>query len=345
MRVDTGNGKTQPKRVPLEAETLDQARAELEAKRTENRRGQLHAPGRRPTFEALVTAYLESAEFAGKSRRTQNRERGSLGRWVAEIGGVRCDWIKPGHLTAYRDRRRAQGVKPQTINLDVIALSNALRYAVDRGWLTAAADIPRVKRLKPQPGAKRPLLAPEDIGRLLAACRAGVTQNAVLLRYFLSFLALCGARENEALAVRWADVDFESRLVTTGADGKAKTRHRSVNFSGELEALLTEMHASRQPDSEFLFPSPQRGEQDTPARSLRESFDRVRRAAGMSRVGFHDFRHFFASTCVMGGIDFMTIAYWLGHNDGGVLVGKVYGHLADDHKSRMAAGLRLLKGR
>ena len=44
----------------------------------------------------------------------------------------------------------------------------------------------------------------------------------------------------------------------------------------------------------------------------------------------------------MGRLDFMTIASWLGHSDGGVLVGKVYGHLADAHKARMAEGLPLL---
>ena len=69
----------------------------------------------------------------------------------------------------------------------------------------------------------------------------------------------------------------------------------------------------------------------------------MRSKAGMDYVGFHDFRHFFASTCVMAGIDFMTVASWLGHSDGGVLVGKVYGHLADEHKARMADNLFLLK--
>ena len=43
-------------------------------------------------------------------------------------------------------------------------------------------------------------------------------------------------------------------------------------------------------------------------------------------AGFHDLRHHFASICVMAGIDFMTVAAWLGHKDGGILVGKVYGH-------------------
>ena len=42
------------------------------------------------------------------------------------------------------------------------------------------------------------------------------------------------------------------------------------------------------------------------------------------------------------GVDFMTIAAWLGHSDGGVLVDKNYGHLADEHKRRMAESLSIL---
>jgi hypothetical protein len=43
----------------------------------------------------------------------------------------------------------------------------------------------------------------------------------------------------------------------------------------------------------------------------------------------------------MAGIDVTTIAEWLGHLDGGILVGKVYGHLADEHKKRQADKLTL----
>jgi hypothetical protein len=38
----------------------------------------------------------------------------------------------------------------------------------------------------------------------------------------------------------------------------------------------------------------------------------------------------------MAGLDFMTIAAWLGHKDGGILVGKVYGHLLDEHRQKAA---------
>jgi hypothetical protein len=39
----------------------------------------------------------------------------------------------------------------------------------------------------------------------------------------------------------------------------------------------------------------------------------------------------------MSGIDFMTIARWVGHKDGGILIGKVYGHLSNEHAQLQAA--------
>src|SRR5438046_8330605 len=41
----------------------------------------------------------------------------------------------------------------------------------------------------------------------------------------------------------------------------------------------------------------------------------------------------------MSGIDFMTIVRWGGHEDGGVLIGKVYGHLSNEHTQAQAARL------
>ena len=139
-------------------------------------------------------------------------------------------------------------------------------------------------------------------------------------------------------------MDFENRQVTIGADGTAKNaRHRSVNFSGELEALLTEMHSGRQPDSELFIPRARtRGTLDAPPVACANPLHwcAARRGcpasasttSGTSSLAKRD-----------ADIDFMTIASWLGHSDGGILVGKIYGHLADGHKARMANNLTLLK--
>ena len=66
----------------------------------------------------------------------------------------------------------------------------------------------------------------------------------------------------------------------------------------------------------------------------------VRVKAGLEWFAFHDLRHYFASMCVMNGLDYMTTAAWLGHKDGGMLVGKVYGHLLADHRHQAASRLQ-----
>ena len=49
----------------------------------------------------------------------------------------------------------------------------------------------------------------------------------------------------------------------------------------------------------------------------------------------HDFRHFFATTCIEAGVDIPTVSRWLGHKDGGALAMRVYGHLRKEHSFSM----------
>ncbi len=342
LRVDLGNGRTAPRRLPLNADTLDDAKAELERKRTERRDGKLPQTGHRPRLDEFAREYLASEVFLAKKTGTQGIERQAINRWIAHLGGVRVDKITPAHIHGFRESRLKLGRTARTANLDTIALRNVLKLARD---LEHIDRLPETRQLKEKPAAKRRPFTREHFGALLAAVTADTTKNAPLFRLYLRFLALTGAREKEALAVRWADVDFKREIVTIGSGGVAKNRQaRDVDFSPDLRALLHEMRANRPPDSSWLFPSPQRGTKDIPAQSLRESLLLVRQKANLPGAGFHSLRHFFASECVMAGLDYMTVATWLGHQDGGILVGKVYGHLNDTHKKAAAEKLGSLTG-
>ena len=59
----------------------------------------------------------------------------------------------------------------------------------------------------------------------------------------------------------------------------------------------------------------------------------VKRPLGAPGAHFrhHDFRHFFATTCIESGVDIPTVSRWLGHKDGGALAMRVYGHLRQEH--------------
>ena len=111
-----------------------------------------------------------------------------------------------------------------------------------------------------------------------------------------------------------------------------------MDFNPSLEAHLKDMLTRRDTGQEWLFPSSQRGREDQHALSYRETLLMAREASGLEHVGFHDCRHHFISMSVMAGIDYMTIAAWVGHKDGGILIGKVYGHLANEHRRRAGCG-------
>ena len=332
-------GEKSARKIPLGAKNLSDAKVEMGKRRTEAREGALPKGGVKPSLADFARDYLDyhANHHCGRKPSTVSRERTSLVQWVKTLGHVRIDKLTKPMIAAFVKDRIRGGVAPRTANIDVIVLRGVLKSALDDGLIAALPTL-GIRPLKAI-AKERPTLTPTDFETLLAAARTCGKNGAQLTDYIL-FLAFCGARCNEALQIKWADVDFPGRLLCIGADGSSKnSRARYVDFNPDLERRLTEMAGRRAPDTEWLFPSPQRGAQDIPAKTLRESFKLARKKAGMEWVGFHDLRHYFASHAVMAGIDFKTIAEWLGHQDGGVLLCKIYSHLLDGHKRDMAARL------
>jgi hypothetical protein len=124
-----------------------------------------------------------------------------------------------------------------------------------------------------------------------------------------------------------------------GSDGLTKNHEsRAVDFNPRLAEVLESMRARRAEGAEFLFsPTRKPGQHYT---TMRQTLEAAREEADMPDFGFHDCRHHFVSYCVMSGIDFLTIARWVGHKDGGILIGKVYGHLSHEHLKNAARRLR-----
>jgi integrase len=322
------------------------------------------ARGRKPLLSAAIAEYIshhrllaeqdearrradgETAAHAPlldapKKLSTVRKEELILARWLAHIGDLPLDRIERPHVTAYLQTILEDGRTRRTRNVHLSIFRNLLRFFSDKGLL--------VERSLPTAGVKllrhrtphRDFLTTEQVQRLiLQAEHAG--SNGAMLADLLKLLAYCGAREMEALRLRWRDVDFETQRLHIGRDGQTKNREpRTVDFSPDLAAHLRDMHTRKAPDSPWLFPSPKRADRDVHDhwQNPHKVWYQCRRLAGLPHVQLHDLRHHFASRCVMLGIDYMTTARWLGHLDGGILVGKTYGHLADEHKREMAARL------
>jgi integrase len=347
--VDLGNGKKGPRRFPLvdgdnqPVYALHAAKEALEIKRHERRQNKLPTTGRKPVFADYCETYFEKAKVQRKRPGTVENERQATARWRDFLGHVRIDRISTPAISAYIDKRlkggvfcgrKLEAVSERTVNIDLIVLRNVLKMAIDDGHLR---ELPRIKLLDERPSPKRQLITPAEFNNLIKAARRACKKNGEQVADYLQFLAFTGSREKEALRVKSQDVDFKNEWVTIGADRLTKNwEARRVEFNPQLRTLLRDMKRRSAPDYSWLFPSPRRGPRDEHAKSFRESLKMTRTAAGLEWVGFHDLRHYFCSVCVMAGINFMTIAEWLGHKDGGILVGKVYGHLLDEHRRKAA---------
>ncbi len=338
---DLTTGRKQVRRVPLEGvHSVAQAHTAMRTLLTKREENDLPVLKRTPKFSECVKQYLAYYQTVKDAKRpkTLQTERGHLNAWIEHLGDTRVDRITPAMINAFIAKRQGLGRNARTVNLGVTVLRNVLRRAIDDGWLQRLPT-ENLRPLKWIP-RKRQLFSAHEINALCKAAEE-VSKNGREFADYILLLSYSGARMAEALRLKWSDVNWQQKQLTIGSDGLSKNhRARVVDFNAELEKHLTEMQNRRAPDTEWLFPSPQRGNVDRPAKTFRETLLLARKEAKIVGFGFHDCRHFFVSYCVMSGIDFMTIAKWAGHQDGGVLIGKVYGHLSNEHAQMQAQRVR-----
>jgi hypothetical protein len=191
-------------------------------------------------------------------------------------------------------------------------------------------------------------------------------------RDYLRLLQHAGGREQETTMQCWSYVTW-SRIAKHDGDGGRKFKKgdhipgnlffpgenakagggepaedRRVGLHADLEAHLKAMYERRDPSTDWIFPA-RSGEGhtlrynkqlDRVKKELREKYCEAhpgteKQSFWFDLITFQWFRHYFISHCVMAGIDYKTIAYWVSHRDGGVLIGKLYGHLDTMHSEEM----------
>ncbi len=145
------------------------------------------------------------------------------------------------------------------------------------------------------------------------------------------FLAYGGFRISEAANITWGDVNREKGTIRVSGDPEHGTKSGLIRFVPIIEDMaalldrLQELQPDRKPTDRVMQ-----------VKECQKAMDRAAASAGMTRITHHDLRHLFATRCIESGVDIPTVSRWLGHQDGGALAMKVYGHLRDDHSKEMA---------
>lgn len=170
---------------------------------------------------------------------------------------------------------------------------------------------------------------PETIEAIIADVRSQNLRHSEQSANFIGFLAFSGMRVGEARMVCWKDVREDFIRVRGGEEGTKNRRERDVPIITRLSETLERMR---------LFP-PDSIRPDRPPFTLgspRWALASACQRLGVDRLRVHDLRHFFATWCIQSGVDIPTVAGWLGHTDGGVLLMKTYSHLAARHSFAQA---------
>ncbi len=296
------------------------------------------AEAQRHTFAEMIERYLRDV-LPLKSAASIYTQTIQLNWWKERIGHLAIADVTPVVIAEARDFLLAGDTyrhtkrSPSTVLRYVAALSHVFTVAMrEWGWCD---DTPVRKVTKPkEPRGRVRFLSDEERAKLLTACQE--SRNPCL--YDVAVLALCsGMRKSEILNIKWADVDFNRRMITLHETKNGE--RRGVPLVGLALERLQERSRIRRLDNPYVFPAPPRYGEDPKHIDIQSAWDWAVARAEIKDFRFHDLRHSAASYLAMNGATVAELAEILGHKT--LQMVKRYAHLSGAHTSgvleRMAA--------
>jgi integrase len=328
---DPITGLTKVTKIRLPAATdIDSAKTEAGIIRKKIAEGETVHGKHGPPFGEYREHYIKTAL---KKTTTLASEKTFLKKWESFLGTeIKIGAITKQQVLAFQVKLRNEMYAARSVNLHLIALRNLFKVGKAEGYVkTFPTDgIVQMKIAH----VERKLLTSAEIEAVCDEALANHKRSGRQFADFIRLLAFCGGRTSEVLKLTWSDVDFQKKvLVFKGTDTK-NSQTRRVDFNPQLQSHLKSMLSRKTSNS--LFPS---SRTENPVTSFKTILRTIRTDLELPYLTNHLLRHYFISTAVMAGIDYMTIANWVGHKDGGVLIGKTYGHLNREHTKRMAKKL------
>ncbi len=274
---------------------------------------------------------------------------------------MQCNYSRGSHRrAAYRvgivPRSVSPGLAPKTVRNVHAFLHRALVDAVAWKYIT---DNP-ASNVKPprRPRTRRTVWKPEEIRIFLAFIR-----DDRFVALFLLELTT-GIRRGQVCGLKWCDVDLDAgqitvhdnRVVVGGraldkAGGKTRNADQTISIDRATVAALRRWRQLQDSEREFfgdayhpgdyLF-TYQDGRPPHPD-TIRQRFDRLAVAAGLSRITFHDLRHSYATGALRAGISPKVISERIGHANVGFFL-ETYAHVLgnDDREAAEQAAEFLL---
>ncbi len=284
--------------------------------------------GPQQTTRQYLEHWLEDVHKSSIRISTYARYRNLLDLHILPgLGSIQLQKLSPQHIQSFYARKLKEGLSARSVRILHAVLHKALDNAVRTNLMTRnvcnAVTPPRLTKYEIQP------LSEAQARTLLDAARGQ------RLEALLTLAITTGMRRGELLALRWQDINFDTkslhirrsvnRLVGYGfveSEPKtAKSRRKIVLPDFVIDIL--KQHRTRQLE-ERLIDGTHWHNQDlvfcnTHGRflqsdRLREMLQRLLKEAGLPYIRFHDLRHSAASILLSMGVHPKVVQELLGHS-------------------------------
>jgi integrase len=299
-----------------------------------------------PALEKAVQEYRDNlAHLAPSNQYTVGVHLRNLQKALGPRATVPIDRIEPRDLEGFLQKRLRER-KHTTVSKERDTVVQFFQWAVGHGYLAVSpasaltkirtgGDLPPFRTVKEieaclaRGGLSREeewalwdclYLTPCEIAEILALVRERGKRDVAFILH--SVAAYTGMRRGEVLRLRWADVELEQDSLV--ARSKKQSRQvvetkRRIDLHPELKAILLEWQEKRPRgqhvacDADRLDPlTPQEANQRfwQPLRSTRWC---LASRKNRFKLGFHTYRHSFASNLAAAGVDQRVIDTFMGH--------------------------------
>jgi integrase len=275
-----------------------------------------------PTLAQLSDRYLEHARSYKRSADID--ERYLRLHLLPKFGKRRINQLDRTEVLEWLNAKVREGYAQATVNRWQVILSHMLRMA--KVWGVAGSEVNPLEGVKQKDPCNK-------VERFLTADETRRLRKAVedspnpMLAPIVALLLMTGCRKRELLDAKWDEFCLDQRLWRIPTSKTGKPRH--VPIIDDMMAVLETL--PRIDGCPYVVPNPKTGR---PFRSIYNSWNTARIAAGVPDCRVHDLRHSMASHAASSGQSLYVIGQILGHAQPKTTMR--YAHLSNEALHRAA---------
>lgn len=258
-----------------------------------------------------ILAEYESATEHYKVKKTHKGDSSRIKAFLNWSGIKTINQITEKKLQDYLNHRiKEDELSLNSCNRHISTLKAWLNFTVRRKYIFTSPIKDFKKYTIPQNPPK--FLTEDEVKRILSAAKDSRLYPGILTALYT------GMRRKEVFTLEWPDIDFTRDVITV--------RNKDDFLTKSKKFRIIPLHHKLK---EFLLPLRKDSGRCFDETNFKHDFPRIIENAKLKDIGFHHFRHTFASRLAISGVDLYTIAQVLGHSS--ITVTQIYAHLTKDY--------------